>query len=213
VSEAGIYKLECSENGKVYIGKTIKFSKRLREHRHSKRGDLLRRAIDKHGWESFNFEILETFENFDKLKDNDKLLERESYYIDLFDSTNRDIGYNVCKFSTDRTGIPLSEEHKEKVRLGNIGKKRSEETKQKMRKPKSENFKQNLRKPKSEEHKKNMSLARLGKKRKPFTEEHKEKLRQANLGKKRKPFTEEHKENMRRAKLCKKITTCVDITE
>lgn len=178
-NEAGIYKLTCINNGKVYIGKTANFNRRLKDHKNCKRRHYLQNAITKHGWEAFRVEILETFLDFDKNKDNNVLLEREAYYIQLFKSSERDKGYNICNFSTDRAGVPLSEEHKEKVRLGNLGKKRSEETKQNMRKPKSEEHKENMRKPKSEETKKRMSDSRLGKKRKPFTEEHKEKIRQA----------------------------------
>jgi group I intron endonuclease len=79
MNKAGVYKLECINNGKVYIGKTINFSRRLRDHKNSKRKDRLQNAIRKHGWDSFSIEILEIVENFDKLEDNDHLLMREAY--------------------------------------------------------------------------------------------------------------------------------------
>ena len=128
--EAGIYKLTCINNNKVYIGKAISLDKRLREHKswkkETKRTCYFQRAILKHGWDSFSLEILEVFENFDKSKDNLSLLERESHYIELFDSTDRDKGYNRCKHSNDLTGVSLSEETKNKMRQAKLGKPKTE---------------------------------------------------------------------------------------
>lgn len=47
------------------------------------------------------------------------------------------------------SGRITSNSHKEKIRLANLGLKRSEKTKQKLRRPKTEQEKANLRKPKS----------------------------------------------------------------
>lgn len=207
---AGIYKLMCINNGKIYIGKAINIRQRINSHKCSGNKSTskwyLQNAIIKHGWDSFTVEILETVENFDKLKDNDSLLERESSYIKLFDSTNPDKGYNRCKYSKDNTGRVLTEEHKEKIRQANLGKKRSEESKANMRKPKSEDYKEkmrlrthseeskaNMRTPKSDEHKENMRKVQLGK---SHTQETKDKLRQ-------RVYSIETREKMRQAKLGK----------
>ena len=48
-------------------------------------------------------------------------------------------------------------DHKEKIKMGNLGKQVSDETKKKMQKPKSEEAKAKMRKPKSEETRKKMS--------------------------------------------------------
>jgi group I intron endonuclease len=180
---AGIYKLTCIINGKTYIGKSVNFYNRFSAHKYSEKklngSYRLQRAIIKHGWNSFNIEILEEFPVFDKLKDNEKLLEKESYYIELFDSTNPQRGYNTCKFSRDRTGVNHSEETKQKISLANLGRKRE---------------------PMSEETKKRMSQSALGK---VFSEETREKLRQANLGK---TLSEEHKEKLRLVNLGKTIS-------
>lgn len=136
---AGIYKLTCANNGKIYIGKSINIKKRLGEHRRAKGGYHLHNAISKHGWDSFNVEILEIFKIFDKLKDNNTLLEIEADYIKLFDSTDPSKGYNLCKYSTDSTGRIASRETREKMskaKLGNtiwLGKTHSEESKEKVR--------------------------------------------------------------------------------
>ncbi len=181
---AGIYKLTCDKNDKIYIGKSINIRNRLRSHKNCKGKCYFENAILKHGWDSFTVEILEIFENFDKSNNEHKMLivDREEYYIKLFDSTNNDIGYNICNRSTDRTGIPHSTETKEKMRqsqLGNsnhLGKLHSEESKEKMRQ------------------------AKLGVKKNPHSRETKEKMRQAKLGK---PKTIEHIENIRQSKIGK----------
>lgn len=71
-----------------------------------------------------------------------------------------------------KKGIPLSEEHKEKLRLINLGKKHSPETIEKIRQA-------NLGKQLSEEHKQILIESRLGSK---HTEETKERIRQKKLG-------------------------------
>lgn len=197
-NKAGIYKLLCNSNGKIYIGKTVNLVKRLNSHKNCKLKltgmCYFQYAILKYGWDSFTVEILEVFENFDKLKDNDSLLEREAYYIKLFDSTDKNIGYNTCSYSTDGTGIsrgPRSEETKEKIRKAHLGKKLTCEHKEKMRQ-------NNLGKKHSEETKEKIRLGNLGK---ILPESAKEKVRLAQLGRK---HSEESKEKMRNIKLGKK---------
>jgi group I intron endonuclease len=205
---AGIYKLICNNNGKVYIGKTVNLSKRLNSHKNcansNKNKYRLQNAIVKHGWENFSVEILEIFENFNRVEDNDILLAKESEYIKLFNSTNNDSGYNLCVYSTDTSGKKLSddhkekikksllgrtfsEEHKEKIRQANLGKKVSDETKEKLRQI-------NLGKTYTEETKEKLRIVKTGVK---HTIESKEKIRKANLGKKR---SEETREKIRIAK-------------
>lgn len=201
-NEAGIYKITCISNGKVYIGKSINLRKRINFHKSQVkklRGMwYFQNALIKHGWESFEVEILEIFDNFDKLLDNKTLLDRESFYIEKFDSTNKDKGYNRCKYSTDTTGKKLSEEHKEKIRQSCLGNTHTEETKEKIRnsaydRKHSEKSKEKMRKPKSEEH--------VEKMRKPKSDETKERMRLSKLGK---PLSEEHKEKLRKPKTKRK---------
>jgi group I intron endonuclease len=124
--QAGVYKLTCKINNKIYIGKGVNLRNRMREYsnygKNHKGRHYIQHAVIKHGWDNFSVEILEIMEGFDKSKDNDKLLLRESYYIELFDSTNPKIGYNLCKFSNDRTGSKCSEETREKMRKAQKGK-------------------------------------------------------------------------------------------
>lgn len=201
--KAGIYKLICS-NGKIYIGKSVNIRHRINQHKNSRDVCYLQNAIRKHGWSEFSVEILEIVENFDKTKDNESLLEKEAFYIKLFDSTNRDKGYNICEYSNDTTGKVVSEESREKMRqakLGNkinLGKTHSKEVREKMRQAKL--GKSNvacLGKALSENTKSKISKSKTGKK---HTEEHKEKIRQSKLGKKRGPMSEEQKDKIRNTK-------------
>jgi len=222
-NEAGIYKITCKENGKIYIGKSVNLRIRLNRHSTSKDDNLIDRAIRKYGWDSLNIEILETFQNFDKVKDKFKLLNSETYYIRLYDSTNRDIGYNICEFSNDRTGQKCSDETKERMSKSRLGHKCSEKTKEKMRnRVFSEETREKMRQAKlgnivssetkekmrnarlgykhSESAKENMSKARTGI---PLSEEHNEKLSQ--IGKTR-IFSDEHRKKLSQARKGKKLS-------
>lgn len=77
-------------NGKVYIGQTKAMLEQRSRHDGSgyKGCGLFWNAIEKYGWEKFSHAILEycTEENVD---------EREQYWIQFFDATNPDFGYNL----------------------------------------------------------------------------------------------------------------------
>lgn len=192
--KAGIYKLTC--NDKVYIGKAVNIYNRICGHKSCEKKLTgryhLQHAIIKYGWDAFDVEVLEVFENFDKLKDNKTLLEKESYYIKLYDSSNRDKGYNICKFSNDSTGKIVSQETREKLSRVHLGKVTSEETKEKIRQG-------NLGKILSEETKEKIRQTKLAH---PMSEEAREHLRNCYLGK---PRSEETKEKIRQTKLKNKL--------
>jgi len=208
---AGIYKLTCIDNGKIYIGKSVNIRNRLSTYKgqakQSKSNWYFGKALIKYGWNSFTVEILEIFEPFDKLKDNHALLDREAYYIELYDATNTKIGYNICKYSNDGTGIPsrpITEEHRANLRKARALQVRgplTEEQKQKMRgRVCSEETKEKIRNTKkgttlSEEHKEKIRQSCMGN---THTEESIEKMRQAKRGGK---HSEEAKQKMRNSRL------------
>lgn len=218
-TSAGIYKLTCVINGKIYIGKASVLSTRLSGHKTAKGGGSLQNAIIKYGWDSFTVEILEIFDSFDKEKDNILLLEKEAHYIELFDSTNRDKGYNICKFSNDSTGFKWteemkskirgrthSEETKEKMRQASLGKSHSDESKEKIRNSRlgmkfSDETKEKMKSRRhSDETKEKIKISKLGTK---ISEETKEKMSKAKLGKSK---SDETKEKMRQANLGKVLS-------
>ena len=92
-----VYKITNNVNGKIYIGQTrVTEPQRWQQHIWHAYNDsdndslLLCRAIKKYGKENFTRTILEEC-------DNQFLNEREKYWINYFDSTNHDIGYNVAE--------------------------------------------------------------------------------------------------------------------
>lgn len=220
---AGIYKFTCLINNKVYIGKSVNLYSRINDHRRcskKERGNCyFENALIKYGWESFDVDILEVFEDFNKDQDNDRLLFIESEYIKLFNSSDKNKGYNVCKYSMDSTGIPKpprSDTHRanmsiakkgklngphrkesiEKMSLSKLGKKRPEF---------SEEWKQNIGKGHvglvmSEETREKISLAHKGK---PKSKEAVEKMRQSLTGRK---HSEETKKKMSESQKGRKLS-------
>jgi group I intron endonuclease len=106
----GVYKIECSENGKFYIGSAINFDDRFYRHKN----DLLKNkhfnrhlqsCFNKYGVESFIFAVLETCELSD-------LYIKEQFYLDQF----------------FRTPLCVNVAEKAKAPPSSKGVKRSEET-------------------------------------------------------------------------------------
>lgn len=133
-----IYKYTNTSNGKIYIGQT---SKTLNE-RAGKNGknycesNRFYAAIKKYGWESFVSEIIA-----DNLT-QDEANAFEIYYIDLFDSTNPDYGYNIQlggnhRNQTDEGKTEISrkarERYKDRTKNPMYGKRHSPEAIEKMR--------------------------------------------------------------------------------
>ena len=92
-----IYKYTNKVNGKVYIGQTVHENLRKNEHKcHAKTRkhtqSAFYNAIDKYGWDNFDYEVLERIEasTLEELKS--KLNPLEIKYIQEYDSCNH--GYN-----------------------------------------------------------------------------------------------------------------------
>lgn len=86
-----IYKICNNINNKIYIGQTkVDVEFRWKEHlRHCKYGNLLLyKAMRKYGSENFSIETIDIC----NINDID---EKEIYYINFYDSTNRSKGYNI----------------------------------------------------------------------------------------------------------------------
>ena len=58
--------------------------------------------------------------------------EKEKYLILKHKSNQRKYGYNISSGGESRSGTSLTEEHKEKIRQANLGKKVSQETRRKL---------------------------------------------------------------------------------
>lgn len=85
-----IYRLTCSVNKKKYIGKSVNFKSRKRNHKTKKLTCPISQAIQKYGWDAFKPEII-----VDGIPKKD-LGDLEDYYIDV-ENTLVPNGYNVYK--------------------------------------------------------------------------------------------------------------------
>lgn len=121
-----VYMHTCPK-GKVYIGITRNDPlKRWQNGRGYRTNEYFTRAIKKYGWENFKHEILFTGLSEKEAK------EKEIFLIAEYKSNQRKYGYNISSGGESRSGTKLTEDHKEKIRQGNLGKKVSEETRRKL---------------------------------------------------------------------------------
>lgn len=91
-----IYKITNTKNNKIYIGKTTKTTEiRWKSHivssRNLTKDSCIYRAIRKHGAKNFKIEKIDEADSIEDLK------EKEFFWINHFDSTNKKIGYNIQK--------------------------------------------------------------------------------------------------------------------
>lgn len=136
-------------NNKVYIGITQqqpekRWKKGLGYDSHQK---IMKRAIKKYGWNNIEHKIL--FANLTK----EEACSKEIELIALYDSTNKQKGYNISKGGEGTIGVKPTMESKEKNRIAHLGKKASLETRRKI----SESNKGKHNKKISEEQKKKIS--------------------------------------------------------
>lgn len=179
-----IYKITNLKNNKIYIGQDTKNNPN-----YFGSGDLIKRAVKKHGKENFKRDVLHICETREQLNYFEK------FYINQLMSTNKDVGYNISFGGTDGTMKNRTHTIDSKLKISNShkGKKLKEETKRKLRD-------WNLGKKRSDEIKKKMSdnSPFKGKKMGPLSDEVKEKIRKKMLGKK---CTDETKLNMSKSRL------------
>lgn len=164
-----IYKITSNKN-RIYIGQTIDFKTRFSKYYRldCKNQKKLYNSLVKYGVENHTFEIIEEC-------DVNDLNDKERYYQDLFNSTNK-FGLNIrLTKSNDRAGS-FSEESKNKMSKAKIGKKRSPEVKKAI----SEKMKE-IAKQRTEDYYSNFKKANVGRK---HTEEHRLKNSEAKKGNK-----------------------------
>ena len=166
-----VYKITNLINNKIYIGQTISDVKyRWWAHcKPSKRnGQVISRAIQKYGKDNFTFEVIDSALNIDELNN------KETYWIEYYNSRDKEKGYNVAfgggnrampeetkqklsKVNSGKKKPPISDEHRRK--LSEAAKKRTmrQETKDKI-------SKSHIGVKPSEETRVKLSLAKKGKK-------------------------------------------------
>ncbi len=118
-----IYVLENRINGKRYVGQTKNPSIRKRQHSYSSsKCPYIANAIQKYGWDNFEFIVLEEHEKLSKAN------RKEKYWIRKLNTLSPN-GYNLRE-GGDAGGKP-SQETIEKIRKANLGRVQSEEEKEK----------------------------------------------------------------------------------
>lgn len=145
-----IYKITNKVNGKIYIGQTIRsLESRWWDHCKPSAKQVIGHCINKYGKENF------TIEQIDSANSLDELNEKEVYWINFFDSRNKEIGYNIAFGGENKI---MTDEIKEKLSIANSGKKKP---------------------PMSEEHRRKLSEAA---KRRVITQETRDKISKSHKG-------------------------------
>jgi len=126
----GIYCIENLKNNKKYIGKSIDIKIRFIGHKsklkHNKHENIyLQSSWNKHGEENFKFYIIEECLE-------SELEIKEVYYIKKL-KTKTPNGYNLTDGGEGLAGLKFSDDHKNKIRLSNLGKVVSSETRELLR--------------------------------------------------------------------------------
>lgn len=167
---SGIYVIQNLVNGKYYVGSAVRLQKRWKYHRWSllknRHGNRhLQNAWDKYGEQSFVFNVLEYVEP-------ERLLDRETFWIQLLRATDRDYGYNIAFIAGSNLGTKRTDETKQKIGQKHRGKKLSQEQIELLRRV-------NLGRKLTDEAKAKIAVASRGRR---HSESAKEKIRQAAYG-------------------------------
>ncbi len=93
---SSIYAIRCKENGKIYIGVSVECKKRILAHVFSLKNGThkikqLQEDFNKYGIKAFEYYELEDGIAWEKRS------EKEDYYIDYYNATNNQYGYNTRK--------------------------------------------------------------------------------------------------------------------
>lgn len=112
---SGIYQIINTTNNKIYVGSSINLKQRFNDHkkllRHNKHpNNHLQSSWIKYGETNFKFKIIEFI-------NNDNLLTREQFHINLFSSYDNKIGYNISKIAGNTFGTKRTDESKLKMSI------------------------------------------------------------------------------------------------
>lgn len=114
-----IYKITNKVNKKLYIGQTTRsLVNRINDYKKGFGNDYLNNSINKYGWESFDFEIIDMGSTIDELNN------KEIYYINKYKTTDKNFGYNMELGGNNKTPAISTIE---KMSRSHLGKKQTEE--------------------------------------------------------------------------------------
>lgn len=117
----GIYKFTNRINKKIYIGKADNLEERFKSHKRNYNNSNLQdyntkfyRALRKYGFENFDYEILES----NKYWTEEVLNQKEIEYIDKYQATKDECGYNIQKGGLN-TAVPRKLNEKQILEIKN----------------------------------------------------------------------------------------------
>ncbi|MFW6246615.1 MAG: GIY-YIG nuclease family protein [bacterium] len=85
-----IYQIKNKINNKKYVGQTIRtLIDRINDYKRGYGNDYINNAFNKYGWDNFEFTIIDTASTIDELNN------KEIYYINKYNSNNKNFGYNI----------------------------------------------------------------------------------------------------------------------
>lgn len=124
-NNCGIYKITNTVTRKFYIGSAVNIKRRWACHRcllsaNTHYNRHLQNSWNKHGEDSFTFEVLEYC-------GKERLIEREQFYID-----NEKPAYNISPTAGNILGVKFTDETKRKRSEAKKGEVKSDETKRKI---------------------------------------------------------------------------------
>ena len=207
-----IYKITHRETGRVYVGKTRNFKKRIRGHKYAAKnkgtkneGQPIIRAIREYGEDAFDYEIIYASQEFAGLEEYNKHMNiMEQRYIKMYDSIRN--GFNLTKGGSGMLGYTLPKESRNLIGKANKGRTISESHKDAIRQAALKNwskpeFREKMSKTFSGEGNPMFGVHIVGEKNHMFgkrlSDETKQKIALAKKGKKGTPMSTEHKEKLR----------------
>jgi group I intron endonuclease len=85
-----IYLIRNKINNKKYIGQTIRaLNDRINDYKRGFGNDYLNNSFKKYDWDNFEFSIIDTAQSIEELNS------KEIKYIIKYDTTNKNLGYNI----------------------------------------------------------------------------------------------------------------------
>lgn len=103
-----VYKWICLENGKICVGATNNFYRRMKSYKNGGATKKIKADMEIYGFEAFEVDILEFCEP-------DDLLDREAYWIKELNALDEEKGYNTCPYSSFTRGLKMSQETVDKI--------------------------------------------------------------------------------------------------
>ncbi len=163
--KSGIYIIINNINNYCYIGSAVNIKRRWSLHRFDlfngkHHSNKLQHAYNKYKEENFKYEVLLYCDKRDLIFFEQRAINAYKPEYNICLTAGSTLGSprpTLATLNKSRTGIKLSEQHKQNIAIAQIGSKRTQETKQKM----AESAKKLP--PKSDSHRKNLSRSHIGK--------------------------------------------------